>query len=103
MRKTAITGGVLGLIISLLAQLFAVVDDSYTFGNFGLLGIISGIVAIVGASLIKSRPVLASILLIITTITGVYGLSVFYIIPGILTLITGIYLLLKRSKQQKTA
>ncbi|WP_079710254.1 hypothetical protein [Paraliobacillus ryukyuensis] len=99
MRKTAITGGVLGVIISLLVQLFAVVDDSYTFGNFGLLGIISGIVAIVGASLIKSRPMLAGILLIITTITGVYGLSVFYIIPGILTLITGIYLLFKRSKQ----
>ncbi|PAD34245.1 hypothetical protein [Terribacillus saccharophilus] len=103
MRKTAITGGVLGLIISLLAQLFAVVDDSYTFGNFGLLGIISGIVAIVGASLIKRRPVLASILLIITTVTGIYGLSVFYIIPGILTLITGIYLLFKRSNRQKTA
>lgn len=98
MKKTATTGGVIGSIFSLLAQLFAVTDDSYTFGNFGLLGMASGIVAIIAASIMKKRPVLASILLIVTSITGFYGLSVLYVIPGILTVGSGVYLLLKRKQ-----
>ena len=99
MKALALTGGILGFLISLLAQLFAVVDDSYGFGNDGMVGMISGIVAIIAASLMKKRPVLASILLIITTITGFYGLSVLYVIPGILTLSSGVYLLLKRKQE----
>jgi hypothetical protein len=98
MKKTATTGGVIGIIFSLLAQLFAVTDDSYTFGNFSLLGMASGIVAIIAASIMKKRPVLASILLIVTSITGFYGLSVLYVIPGILTVGSGVYLLLKRKQ-----
>ncbi|WP_077305742.1 hypothetical protein [Terribacillus halophilus] len=81
-----------------MAQLFAVVDDSYGFGNDGMVGMVSGIGAIIGASLMKKRPLIASLLLIVTAITGFYGLSVFYIIPGIATFGVGIYLLVKRNK-----
>ena len=46
MKHVALIGGIVGLLFSIIAQLFAVIDDSYTFGNIGFLGVFSGIVAL---------------------------------------------------------
>lgn len=97
MRIVALIGGILGLLISIVAQLFAVIDDSYTFGNIGFLGMLSGIVAIVCSLNVNKRPSLAGWLLILTTATGVYALSGLYLIPGTLTLMAGINILGRRN------
>ncbi len=38
MEKLTIFSGGLGAVFSVLAQLFAVIDDSYTLGNLWFLG-----------------------------------------------------------------
>ncbi|MFP7477477.1 hypothetical protein [Terribacillus saccharophilus] len=96
MKHVALIGGIIGLLFSIIAQLFAVIDDSYTFGNIGFLGMISGIVAIVCSIIANKRPMLAGWLLILTSATGFYALAGLYLIPGTMTLLAGIYTLGRR-------
>ena len=100
MKNVALIGGILGLLISVIAQLFAVIDDSYTFGNIGFLGMLSGIVAIVCSFNVNKRPIVSGWLLILTSVTGVYALSFLYSIPGLLTLLAGIYMLARRNENR---
>ncbi|MFD2680928.1 hypothetical protein [Bacillus seohaeanensis] len=87
MKGLAMTGGILGILISLTAQLFAVIDDSYTFGNIGFLGIICGIIGVIGAFQIGKNKTLATTLLVVSSFVGFYAIAAFYIIPAILMLI----------------
>jgi hypothetical protein len=96
MKGLAITGGILGVIFPLFAQLFAVIDDSYTFGNIGFLGIISGVLALIGAFQINKNGKRAGIMLIISSLLGYYSVANIYLIPGLLTLIAGILVLEKK-------
>ncbi|WP_217588664.1 hypothetical protein [Lentibacillus saliphilus] len=90
MKITAMLGGLLGVFFSLVAMLFAVVDDSYTFGNFGLLGILGGIIAIIASfQLAKNR--IAPFLLLVAILLGVYGLSYLYILAALLMAIPLVY------------
>ncbi|PAD36663.1 hypothetical protein [Terribacillus saccharophilus] len=98
MKNVALIGGIIGLLFSIIAQLFAVIDDSYTFGNIGFLGMISGITAIVCSLILNKRPLLAGWLLILATATGVYALAGLYLIPGTMTLIAGINTLGRRNE-----
>lgn len=98
MKNVALIGGIIGLLFSIIAQLFAVIDDSYTFGNIGFLGVFSGVVAIVCFFYVNKNPLLAGWLLILTTATGVYALAGLYLIPGTMTLLAGIHTLSKRNE-----
>ncbi|WP_102707063.1 hypothetical protein [Terribacillus saccharophilus] len=97
MKHVALIGGIVGLLFSIIAQLFAVIDDSYTFGNIWFLGVFSGIVAIVCSFLVSKRSLLAGWLLILTSATGFYALAGLYLIPGAMTLLAGIYTLSRRN------
>lgn len=98
MRGLAITGGLLGIIFPLFAQLFAVIDDSYVFGNIGFLGVISGIVALIGAYRINKNNMLASVLLILSAVVGYYAVANIYLVPGLLSLIPGIVVISNSKK-----
>ncbi|MFP7495389.1 hypothetical protein SFC66_16600 [Terribacillus saccharophilus] len=87
MKTVATVGGVFGIIASLLAMLFTLIDDSYTVGNFGLLGIAAGILGIVGAVLLNKKPKLAGALLIVAAAVGIYGVLLYFLVPGALMLI----------------
>ncbi|WP_102027729.1 hypothetical protein [Salirhabdus sp. Marseille-P4669] len=93
MKTLAIVGGVVGIVISLFCQLFAIIDDSYTFGNIGFLGVISGIIAIIGANLMKRNKKYASFLLFLSCVTGIIAISYFYILPSLLTVISLVLLI----------
>ncbi|KML00582.1 hypothetical protein [Rossellomorea marisflavi] len=98
MRGLAITGGLLGIIFPLFAQLFAVIDDSYVFGNIGFLGVISGIVALIGAYRINKNNKLASVLLILSAVVGYYAVANIYLVPGLFSLISGIVVVKRKIK-----
>lgn len=86
MKTTAMLGGLIGVFLSLIAMLFALVDDSYTFGNFGLLGLLGGIIGIM-ASFQLSKNRTAPFLLLLAILVGFYGLSYLYTLPAILMVI----------------
>jgi hypothetical protein len=100
MKYLALTGGILGLLISLAAQLFAVIDDSYTFGNIGFLGVLSGIIALVCSFFLNKASLLSSWLLILTSLTGIIALSGLYLIPGTMTLLAGLYTLGRKNQSK---
>ncbi|MFS0562461.1 hypothetical protein AB1K91_17115 [Terribacillus sp. 179-K 1B1 HS] len=87
MKTVATVGSIFGIIASLLAMFFTLIDDSYTVGNFGLLGIAAGILGIIAAILIERKPVLAGILLIVAAAVGIYGVLLYFLVPGVLMLI----------------
>ena len=87
MKTVATVGSIFGIIASLLAMYFTIIDDSYTVGNFGLLGIAAGILGIIAAILIERKPVLAGILLIVAAAVGIYGVLLYFLVPGVLMLI----------------
>jgi hypothetical protein len=98
MKYIALIGGILGLLVSLVAQLFAVIDDSYTFGNIGFLGMLSGIIAIISSFFVTKKPIMSGSLLILTSISGVYALSFLYLIPSTMTLLAGVYTLGRKNQ-----
>lgn len=91
MKTMAIIGGIVGSLISLLAMLFAIVDDSYTFGNIGLLGIVSGIIGIYGGLTLFKNNMTGSMLLLLSTVLGIVSISFLYAIPAILMLTPVLY------------
>ncbi|CAI6272010.1 hypothetical protein NRS6120_10740 [Bacillus subtilis] len=69
MKKLTIFSGGLGAVFSVLAQLFAGIDDSYTLGNLRFLGALSGLINIIASIQTNNKPVF-SILLIASSIIG---------------------------------
>lgn len=90
MGNTALIGGILGFLISLLAQLFAVIDDSYTFGNIGILGMLSGMIGVIGAHGVKKEKAWYPYLLIGASIAGFISISFLYAVPALLKSIVGV-------------
>lgn len=92
-----ILAAILGLIITLIAQLFAIIDDSYTFGNIWFLGVLSSVVGLIGSLLIYKNKNIGILILSISIVLGVISISYLYLIPAILQLIC----IFKVSKQYK--
>lgn len=97
MKNTVMVGGLLGIVFSLAAMLFAVVDDSYTFGNFGLLAMLGSIIGVVGSFYLLKNNSMAITSIVFGCVLGVYGLSYLYIIPLVLMLFPCIYIGFKHS------
>nr|WP_172688847.1 hypothetical protein [Bacillus subtilis]APB62360.1 hypothetical protein pBS72_0910 [Bacillus subtilis] len=93
MKKLTIFSGVLGVLFSVLAQLFAVIDDSYTVGNIWFVGVLAGILTMLASTQINKKPTNV-ILLIISSVLGLLGTGIVYIIPTLFNII----LLYKLSK-----
>ncbi|UOQ84742.1 hypothetical protein [Gracilibacillus salinarum] len=92
MRALTLIAGFLTILISIAAQLSAIIDDSYTVGNIWFLGVTSGILTIIGAFKINNNKRTSLILLIISFILGVVSILYLFIVPAILLLITITYL-----------
>ena len=84
MKTIGITGGVLGILFSLVCELFAITDDAYSFGNIWFLGVLSGILAIIGISKLNKK--FAAPMVVVSCILGIIGISYFYILPAILSI-----------------
>nr|WP_076983158.1 hypothetical protein [Bacillus amyloliquefaciens] len=69
-----------------MAQLCAVIDDSYTLGNIWFLGVLAGVITILASIQINKKPVF-SILLIISSVIGFLGTGLAYIIPTLFNII----------------
>ncbi|MFB1100767.1 hypothetical protein [Terribacillus sp. JSM ZJ617] len=87
MKTVATVGGIFGIIASLLAMFFTLIENTYTVGNFGLLGIAAGILGIIAAVLLNKKPVLAGVLLIVAAAVGIYGVLLYFFVPAALMLI----------------
>ncbi|KGX84363.1 hypothetical protein [Pontibacillus litoralis] len=98
MRTTIIIGGLLGILISLTVMLSAIVDDSYTLGNFGILAIVGSVLAITGSFRLYNKGKLSGYFIITGCLLGIYGLWYFYTIPALLITIPYLFILLKKVK-----
>jgi|SRR5690625_3401149 len=96
-------GGLLGIIISLFLQLFAVIDDSYSFGNFGILGILCGVLGTYSSFIIERKSSLALGFLFISVVGGFYAISFFYMIPAILMVIPSLIINSKMNHEKFTS
>jgi|GEM_PF-952681 len=95
MKHTAILAGIIGIVVSLVAQLYAINDDNYHFGNIWFIGVLSGIIGIIGANLININNKKAIILVTLSLFFGFMGIGSLYLISAGLQLITIAYLLIK--------
>ncbi|MCL6426447.1 hypothetical protein [Bacillus subtilis] len=75
MKKLTIFSGGLGAVFSVLAQLFAVLDDS-----------LAGIVTMFASIQTNNKPIF-SILLIASSVIGLLGTGLVYIIPTLFNII----------------
>ncbi|MEC3651430.1 hypothetical protein P9120_10190 [Bacillus subtilis] len=85
MKKLTIFSGGLGAVFSVLAQLFAVIDDSY-FGELMVFSALAGIITMLASIQTNNKPVF-SILLITSSIIGLLGTGLVYIIPTLFNII----------------
>ncbi|MEC3664984.1 hypothetical protein [Bacillus subtilis] len=99
MKKLTIFSGVLGVLFSVLAQLFAVIDDSYTVGNIWFVGVLAGILTMLASTQINKKPTNV-ILLIISSVLGLLGTGIVYIIPTLFNIIL-LYKLAKGSQMSQ--
>ncbi|WP_010095564.1 hypothetical protein [Ornithinibacillus scapharcae] len=100
MKTVAMIGGLTGVFFSLFAMLFALVDDSYTLGNFGLLGVLGGIIGIIASfQLYKNK--FSPFLLLIAILLGFYGIFYLFLIPAILMAIPMIYQFIRLTREGK--
>lgn len=107
MKRTAefvlgLIGGIIGIISSVIALFVGGIGSAFgaegagTVTGLGWAATLLSILAIVGAAIVKGKPKLAGIMLIIAGIGGFISISMFYIIPGILILIAGIMALVRK-------
>lgn len=91
MKKLAYVAAGLFIVISVVAQMFALIDDRYTFGSIWFIGVFAGIVAFVGARKVTSNYEIAKAILLFAAIFGIIGIGIYAIFPVFLI----VYLLFK--------
>ncbi|MEX3914379.1 hypothetical protein AB4672_21640 [Bacillus paralicheniformis] len=96
MKKMIVFSGILGVFFAVLAQLFAIIDDSYTLGNIWFLGVLAGILTLITSMQINKKST-CIILLIISSFIGIIGTGIVYTIPTILNVVL-VYKLITESK-----
>ncbi|MDQ0160643.1 hypothetical protein [Alkalibacillus salilacus] len=77
MKNIIRIGGLSEVLISITAILLAIVDDSYTFGNFGILAILGSILGIVGSFKTQNNGNGNGFLIVSGIALGVYGVWIF--------------------------
>ncbi|MCD8511519.1 MAG: hypothetical protein LRY73_17760 [Bacillus sp. (in: Bacteria)] len=86
MKKLAYAAAILFIVISVVAQMFALIDDRYTIGSIWFIGVFAGILAFIGAGKIDSNYEMAKAILLFAAIFGVIGIGL-YAIPPILIIV----------------
>ncbi|BBW98464.1 hypothetical protein ACPVTF_02270 [Geobacillus icigianus] len=95
MKNLSMIAGLLGIFVSLAAQLLAINDDDYHFGNIWFIGVLGGIIGTWAAFSININNKKATVLLIISLLLGFAGIGSLYSISAFLQFITLIYLAYK--------
>ncbi|KAA6451219.1 DUF4064 domain-containing protein [Bacillus swezeyi] len=102
-------GGIFGFIGAFIALMIGGIDASFSSsGTSQIIGLGWGavflsILGIVASVLVKSKPKLGGILLIVSAVGGFICIFMFYILPGVLLLIAGIMGLVRKEKTTSTA
>ncbi|WP_044747402.1 hypothetical protein [Bacillus alveayuensis] len=95
MKNLSMIAGLLGIFVSLAAQLFAINDDDYHFGNIWFVGVLGGIIGTLSAFSININNKKAAVLIIISLLLGFAGIGSLYSVSAFLQFITLIYLAYK--------
>jgi len=95
-------GGIFGIISGVIALMIgglgSALGGASTVGSLGVWAIVLSILGIVGASIVSSKSRLGGIFMTVAAIGGTICISMFYILPGILLIISGLMALIKKDK-----
>lgn len=81
MKKLAYIAAVLFIVISIVAQMLALIDDRYTIGSIWFIGVFAGILAFIGAGKVGSNYEMAKAILLFAAIFGIIGIGYYAILP----------------------
>lgn len=99
-------GGIFGFIGAFMALFFGEIDAAFneagssSLSGLGWSAVIFSILAIVGAVLVKSRPKLGGILMLVSAIGGFISIFMFYMLSAVLLLIGGLMGVLKKKDKR---
>lgn len=97
-----IIGGFFGLLGGIAALMIGSFGEAFNFAGYsdimllGTLAIVVSITGIIGAVLVKNKPKLGGILMILSGIIGFISIFVFYIIGGFFLVLAGILALVRK-------
>ncbi|TCP19946.1 uncharacterized protein DUF4064 [Scopulibacillus darangshiensis] len=108
-RNTEFVLGLLGGIFGFIAAVFALfmgsideaINGSSSLGSLGVSAILASIVAIVGSVVVKFKPKVGGIIMLVAGIWGIISVSFFYILSTVLLVIAGLMGLLVKNKNAK--
>ncbi|HLR79548.1 MAG TPA: DUF4064 domain-containing protein [Bacillota bacterium] len=109
MNRTAefvlgLIGGLFGFLGAILALLIGGVDSAFNeSGTSDIIGLgwgafLFSTLAIIGSVVVRSKPKLGGVFLLIAAIGGLISISMFYLIPAILLAIAGIMAFVRKDK-----
>jgi hypothetical protein len=90
-------GGILGLFGGMIVVFVETAFTSLGDTSSGWMAVLFSVIIIISAVIVQHKPKLAAIGLIIGAIGGLINVGLFFIIPGILTLIAGIMALVRKN------
>ncbi len=96
MLAMGIIGGVFGILASILAMVFGGIGSAFgaegsnEIVGLGFAAMLFSVLGIIGGSISKSKKKLAGYLLLISGVAGFICISLFYIISGILFIVSGL-------------
>jgi len=92
-----ILGGIFGIIAALFAMFFggivgmSISEEGALLVGLGIGALISSIIGIIGGAISFKSTKWAGILMLIGGVAGIISISFFYVLPGILLIIGGIF------------
>lgn len=98
-------GGIFGFFGAIMALFIGGVDAAFSSSGessivgLGWAAIFLSIVGIVGSVMVKGKPKVGGILMLISAIGGVISISLFYLLPCILLLIAGLMGVFRKNKE----
>ncbi|CAM3998028.1 hypothetical protein [Mesobacillus zeae] len=94
MKNTLIIAGILGILVALAAQLFAINDDAYHFGNIWFAGVLGGAIGVWGGNAVDKSNGMGAGLTALSLLMGFAGVGSLYIALALLqgTSLVGLYL-----------
>ena len=94
-------GGIFGIFVGVFVIMFGELGRGFSGSSGGLTSsgiavIILATLGIIGAAMVKSKPKIAGVLMLVAAIGGFIASFVFYILPAILLLIAGLMSLIRK-------
>ncbi len=89
-------GGIFGLIGGMLVVFVETAFTSLGDQSAGWYAVLFSIIVIISTVIVKSKPKLAGIGLLVGAIGGLWNVGLFFVIPGILIFIAGLMALIRK-------